>query len=154
MRATRPASMRPSPGVSGVIVVEGPFDLLAAQQWRLPFPCVALVGAHASRQQLFELMAFAAGRPIWLALDADPAGDAGAEHLRAALIAARYAGPLYRLRPPLDAKDFGEIAERPTARTALLHAFDHPENSASWDAGASGNSIQDTTMTRAVEVSS
>ena len=99
-------------------------------------------------------MAFAAGRPIWLALDADPAGDAGAEHLRAALIAARYAGPLYRLRPPLDAKDLGEIAGRPAARLALLHALDHPEQCASWDAGASGNSIQDTTMTRAVEVSS
>ena len=128
-RTSWPASVRTSLGSSGVIVVEGPFDLLAAQQWRLPLPCVALVGAHASRQQLFELMAFASGRPIWLALDTDTAGDAGAERLRAVLIASSYSGPLYRLRPPLDAKDFGDIAGRSAARTALLRTLTHPEDS-------------------------
>lgn len=153
-RTSRPVSMRPSPGISGVIVVEGPFDLLAAQQWRLPLPCVTLVGAHASRQQLLELMAFAAGRPIWLALDADPAGDAGAEQLRAALIAARYAGSLYRLRPPLGTKDFGEIAGRTAARAALMHLLAHPKTCAISPPGASESPAQDTTGKRAVEASS
>lgn len=112
--------------VCGVIVVEGPFDLLAAQQWRLPLPCVALVGAYASRRQITELIALAAGCPIWLALDADAAGDAGAEALRAALLAARYVGPVDRLRPPLDAKDFGELAGVGGARTAVARLLAHP----------------------------
>ena len=166
VRAAEPSVARPvehtsqsrqtqmSLGTTGVIVVEGPFDLLAAQQWRLPLPCVALVGAHASRQQLLELMAFAAGRPIWLALDADPAGDAGAEHLRAALISARYAGPIYRLRPPVDAKDFGDIAGRLDARAALLRLLAHPEQCAMIPAGASGSAARDTTRKHAAEGSS
>ncbi|MGH2501762.1 MAG: CHC2 zinc finger domain-containing protein, partial [Ktedonobacterales bacterium] len=112
--------------VSGVIVVEGPFDLLAVRQWRLPLLCVALVGAHASQRQMAELIALAAGRPIWLALDADAAGDAGADSLRSALVAARYAGPIYRLRPPLDAKDFGELTGVAGARMALLRMLSHP----------------------------
>lgn len=112
--------------MNGVIVVEGPFDLLAAQQWHLPIPAVALVGAHASRQQLTELIAFAAGRSIWLALDADAAGDAGAERLRSALVAARHPGPIYRLRSPLGAKDFGALAGVAAARIAVVRAVADP----------------------------
>jgi hypothetical protein len=140
-RTSGSASGQTSLGSSGVIVVEGPFDLLAAQQWRLPLPCVALVGAHASHQQLLELMDFAAGSPIWLALDADSAGDAGAEHLGAVLIAARYTDPLYRLRPPLEAKDFGEIAGWPAAKTALLRTIAHPEECAMISPGVSPNAF-------------
>ena len=44
-RTSRPTRHQTRSGVGGVIVVEGPFDLLVAQKWRLPLPCLALVGA-------------------------------------------------------------------------------------------------------------
>jgi hypothetical protein len=141
-QSAQPAQAWATSGASGIIVVEGPFDLLAAQQWRLPVPCVALVGAHPSRQQLTELITLAAGRPIWLALDADVPGDAGAERLRATLVAAHYTNPLYRLRPPLSAKDFGEIAGVSAARTMVLRELTYPLESTSASPAASEQSEQ------------
>ncbi len=127
---SRPVRSRALRDMNGVIVVEGPFDLLAAQQWRVPGPPVARVGAPTSHRQLTELITFAAGRPIWLALDADAAGDAGAERLRSALAAARYPGPIYRLRPPLGAKDFGALAGVAAARMAVVRTLTHPADCA------------------------
>lgn len=125
-RTSHPTRRQTRSVASGLIVVEGPFDLLAAQQLCLPLPSVALVGAYASRQQIAELIALGAGHPIWLALDADAAGDAGADALRAALVASGYAGLIYRLRPPLDAKDFGELAGVTGARMAVARLLTPP----------------------------
>lgn len=101
----------------GVLVVEGPFDLLTALVWRLPLPCVALVGTFANVQQAAELVALANGGPIWLALDADTAGEAGATRLRAQLSQAGYStAQIKSLHIPEQAKDFSEIIASPTAR--------------------------------------
>ena len=42
--------IRRSPN-AGVLIVEGPFDWLAALAWRLPVSCVALVGVYATERQ-------------------------------------------------------------------------------------------------------
>ncbi|MEO7073756.1 MAG: toprim domain-containing protein, partial [Ktedonobacterales bacterium] len=100
----------------GVVVVEGPFDLLTALAWCLPTPCVALVGTYANAQQAAEVMALAQGGPIWLALDADVAGDTGATRLQAQLALAGCGAQVRRLPIPEHAKDLSELVMSPTAR--------------------------------------
>jgi DNA primase len=68
--------------VSGdqVVVTEGPFDWLTAIQWGLP--AVALLGTHVSRSAAQMLAHF---RRVYLALDADEAGQRAASQIAAAL---------------------------------------------------------------------
>ena len=99
----------------GVLVVEGPFDLLTALVWRLPVRCVALVGTYANVQQVAEIVALANGGPIWLALDADAAGATGATRLQAQLSEAGCAAQIQWLHIPEHAKDLSEIVMSPSA---------------------------------------
>lgn len=118
-RATR--GLYHGPVRPGVVVVEGSFDLLTFLGWRLPMRCVALIGTFASTDQFRHLVALAAGGPIWIALDADLPGEAGAERLRKQL--ASYPHGVERLLPPFGAKDFAEVATVAGARERLLRAL-------------------------------
>jgi len=118
--------IRRSPN-AGVLIVEGPFDWLAALAWRLSVICVALVGVYATERQRAELLAIAGGRPIWIALDNDAAGDVGAKRLATQLsvqVDARV--HVRRLMLPLGAKDLGALAcltdarQRNVARQQLV----------------------------------
>jgi DNA primase len=112
--------IRRSPN-AGVLIVEGPFDWLAALAWRLPVTCVALVGVYATERQRAELLAIADGRPIWIALDNDAAGDVGAKRL-ATQLTARGDEPVRvrRLTLPLGVKDLGALASLTDARQRAL----------------------------------
>ena len=105
----------------GIVVVEGSFDFLTIVGWHIPIPCVALVGTHASPTQLRHLVALAEGGPIWIGLDADPPGEAGALRLAGQL--ASYPGEVKRLLPPHGAKDFAEVATAVGARESVLRAL-------------------------------
>lgn len=105
----------------GIIVVEGAFDLLTLLSWQVPIRCVALIGTHASAEQLAHLVALAAPGPIWLALDADAPGEAAVTHLNDQL--ARYPYGVERLAPPLGSKDFTEVATIPEARQTVLQTL-------------------------------
>lgn len=94
-----------------LLVVEGAFDALAVRALRIPVRCVALIGTHAGPKQRRELLQLAGGGPIWLAFDADTAGDAGAERLAAWLHANGYPTAIHRVRPPCGAKDLAELVE-------------------------------------------
>lgn len=107
----------------GVLVVEGFFDLLTVLGWRIPLTCVALAGTRPSAAGVDELCELAHGQPIWLGHDADAAGDEGAKQLAVLLERSGHAGPVRRLMPPLEAKDFSELARRPGGRAALLSAL-------------------------------
>lgn len=112
--------IRRSPN-TGVLIVEGPFDWLAALAWRLPVACVALVGVYATERQRAELLAIADGRPIWIALDNDAAGDVGAKRLATQLsvqVDARV--HVRRLMLPLGVKDLGALACLTDARQRNL----------------------------------
>lgn len=108
----------------GVLVVEGAFDALAVRTLRIPVRSVALIGTHAGPTQRRELLKLADGDSIWLALDADPAGDAGAKRLVTWLH--DYPGAIYRVRPPRGANDMAELIEVAgwrEARKALIDAL-------------------------------
>jgi DNA primase len=92
----------------GVLVVEGPFDWLTLVQWGLP--AVALVGTHVRREVLGELGGFAR---LYLALDADDAGRAGAAALRGAL------GPRAVPVALPGVKDVAELAPHPDGCAVL-----------------------------------
>lgn len=113
---------RPSrPLNAGVLIVEGPFDWLTALAWRLPVTCVALVGVYATERQRVELIALADGRPIWIALDHDAAGDVGAKRLATQLAAqGDERARVRRLALPLGAKDLGALACLSDARQRNL----------------------------------
>ena len=96
----------------GVLVVEGPFDWLTLVQWG--FPAVALVGTHVRRAVLGELGGFAR---LYLALDADDAGRAGAAALRGAL------GPRAVPVALPGVKDVAELAPHPGGRAVLAGAL-------------------------------
>ena len=112
--------IRRSPN-AGVLIVEGPFDWLAALAWRLPVTCVALVGVYATERQRAELLAVTGGRPIWVALDHDAAGDMGAKRLASQLSAQADAhAQVRRLTLPLGAKDLSALACLSDARQRNL----------------------------------
>lgn len=112
--------IRRSPN-AGVLIVEGPFDWLAALAWRLPVTCVALVGVYATERQRAELLAVTGGRPIWVALDNDAAGDMGAKRLASQLSAQADAhAQVRRLTLPLGAKDLSALACLSDARQRNL----------------------------------
>lgn len=102
---------RPQHRDRALLVVEGAFDALAVRALRIPVRCVALIGTHAGPTQRRELLQLASGGPIWLSLDADAAGDAGAERLGAWLNANGYPGAIFRVRAPCGAKDLAELVE-------------------------------------------
>jgi len=108
------------PRSRGIVVVEGPFDLLTAFAWRLPLPCVALVGTYANAQQLTEVVALANGGPIWLALDADNAGAAGSARLQTQLAHAGCGAQIRWLRIPEHAKDLSEVITSVAARRQIM----------------------------------
>ena len=96
----------------GALVVEGPFDWLTLVQWGLP--AVALVGTHVRRDVLGELGRFAR---LYLALDADDAGRAGAAVLREAL------GPRAVPVALPGVKDVAELALLPEGRAVFVDAL-------------------------------
>lgn len=144
-RATRPGGLRylslrlpvPLIGVvqvrgEEVLVTEGPFDRLVAEQWALP--AVALMGTHASRAAIARLSRF---RRVYLALDADAAGEHAAHTLREAL-----GERAVRLPLPAGAKDLGELAGRPQARAQVLAAL-HEAGSMAAAEAISGPALDD-----------
>jgi len=107
----------------GVLVVEGPFDLLTALVWRVPALCVALVGTYANARQAAELIALANGGPIWLALDSDAAGDVGVTRLQTQLALAGCGAQIRRLPIPDHAKDLSEIVASLGARHTVIRVL-------------------------------
>ncbi len=107
--------------VPGILVVEGALDYVVGTGWQLPVPCVALVGARASRSQrreLSELHALAGVAPILLALDADAPGRAATVSLTKQLHAEGL--PTLEVPPILQAKDLGDLAPQPGGRACFL----------------------------------
>lgn len=95
------------------VVVEGPFDYLVLRGWGLPV--VALLGAHPSRDTRAALGRF---RRLYLALDADNAGRAGAATLRDEF------GPrAVVVELPLGVNDPADLARTPGGRPAFLAAL-------------------------------
>jgi len=103
----------------GVLVVEGPFDWLTLVQWGLP--AVALVGTHVRREVLGELVGYAR---LYLALDADEAGRAGAAVLQEAL------GPRAVPVALPGVKDVAELALLPEGRAVFVDALRRREHAA------------------------
>jgi DNA primase len=96
----------------GVLVVEGPFDWLTLVQWGLP--AVALVGTHVRPEALQALGAVAR---LYLALDDDDAGRAGAAAIRKAL------GPRATLVALPGVKDVSDLAPRPDGPAVFAAAL-------------------------------
>lgn len=110
--------------VPALLVVEGALDYVAACDWHLSAPCVALTGTQASAAQLRDLMRVyeAAGRPpLLLALDADAAGQAAAAHLSEQL--RRRGMTIAALSMPPGAKDLADLAAQPGGRTRFRGAL-------------------------------
>jgi DNA primase len=95
-----------------VTVVEGPLDWLALRSWEVA--AVALCGARASPEALLGLRRF---DRLYLALDDDDAGHAGARQLAEALDA-----KTVRLMLPDGVKDVAELAVRPDGQALFLAA--------------------------------
>lgn len=101
-------------GAPAIIVAEGVVDLLVLAQWGIP--AVALAGTHASYEHLAALRRFAR---VYVALDADAAGQAAARVIAASL------APAARLVAiPDGAKDIADLAMQPDGRIALRRALD------------------------------
>jgi DNA primase len=96
----------------GVLVVEGPFDWLTLVQWGIP--AVALVGTRVRREALEELGGF---NRLYLLLDDDEAGRAGAAAIRQAL------GPRATLVTLPGVKDVAELAPRPEGPAVFADAL-------------------------------
>ena len=93
------------------VAVEGPFDWLVLQEWRLP--AVALTGGASGRRAVEALSRF---DRVYLALDSDAAGQQAAAELAAAL------GERARtVRLPEGVKDVAELGPRRDGR-AIFHA--------------------------------
>jgi hypothetical protein len=118
----RPHSQnRAGMAVPGILVVEGALDYVIGTGWKLPVPCVALVGTRASqsqRRELGELQTFAGGAPLLLALDADAPGRAATVCLAEQLC---FQGLfMLEIPPVLQAKDLGDLAPQPGGRACFL----------------------------------
>ena len=100
-----------------VILVEGAYDWLALRQWG--FPAMALCGTRVCAMALTALGRF---ETIYLALDADPAGQEAAAILEQALGARAH-----RLELP-GVKDVGQLAQHPNGRELFAGSLErwHP----------------------------
>lgn len=95
-----------------VCVVEGAFDWLTLQQWRVP--SVALLGTHVQPATIQALRRF---RQVHLVLDADPAGFEATGRLLEAL------GPI-AVQVPLDGvKDVADLATHPDGAARFSRAI-------------------------------
>jgi DNA primase len=98
---------------AAVVVVEGVMDLLILAQWGVP--AVALAGTHASAAHLAALRR---AERVYLALDADAAGQA------AAVVLAKALHPHSRLVTlPGGVNDVADLALRPTGCASFLRAL-------------------------------
>jgi DNA primase len=97
----------------GVCVVEGPMDLLALRLWGVPG--LALIGTAISPDKLALLDRF---ERLYLALDQDPAGDAGCARL-----AAHFGARVVRVRLPTGIKDVGDLARLPNGEDLFREAI-------------------------------
>jgi DNA primase len=96
------------------VLVEGVFDWLTLVQWG--FPALALVGTRARPDVLRALDT--RFRRLYLALDADEAGQEAAAAIEEAL------GPqAVRVRLPAGVKDVAELASRPNGRASFAGAL-------------------------------
>jgi len=95
-----------------VVVVEGPFDWLTLQRWH--YPSVALVGTHVRPAAVKALARF---ERIYLALDADQAGQTAAAEL------ARTLGERAVQVVLPGVKDVGELAMSPDGQGIFAHAL-------------------------------
>jgi DNA primase len=94
----------------GVILAEGPFDLLALHEWGYhdSYELLALLGTRFKRSWLLDFERFQQYDHILLATDQDDAGEAAAEDL-----AGLFPGRAVRLRWPAHYADVGELARLP-----------------------------------------
>jgi len=97
-----------------VVVTEGPFDWLTAVRWGLP--AVALLGTHVSRQAAQALARF---RRVYLALDADEAGQSAASQIAADL---RGRGVIVDL--PRGIHDLNDLGRLPDGREAFQRCLE------------------------------
>lgn len=105
----------------GILIVEGAIDYVLAKEWRLPVLCVALLGTHASRQQLQALVHLheVSGLPFLISLDADLPGRDATLHLLTQL-----AGLPARLFPELTiSKDVADLGTRSDGYARLTQAW-------------------------------
>ncbi len=106
----------PERSFEGLHLVEGPFDALALRE--IGVNAVAVCGT-ACPEWFLKRLAF---RKVWLAFDADAAGDK-ADTYAAEL--ARYGTTAYRLRPPDEGRDWGDYLQaggKEAVREAYLRA--------------------------------
>ncbi|MGI9145810.1 MAG: CHC2 zinc finger domain-containing protein [Chloroflexota bacterium] len=97
----------------GVCVVEGPMDLLALRLWGVPG--LALIGNSPRADQLALLEQF---ERLYVTLDQDAAGDAGAARL-----AAHLGHRVARVLLPSGIKDVGELAALPNGNELFCAAI-------------------------------
>jgi len=97
----------------GVCVVEGPMDLLALRLWAVPG--LALIGSAIPSDKLSLLDRF---ERLYLALDQDPAGEAGCARL-----AAHFGDRAVRVPLPMGIKDVGDLARRPNGDDLFREAI-------------------------------
>jgi DNA primase len=104
-----------------ILVVEGAMDYLIAHEWQLPVLCVALLGTHASQQQLQQLLHLhtVSALPLLLWLDADERGREGTMHLLKHLT-----GRPVSLMPEMAlVKDLADLGAHPSGYTRLQQAW-------------------------------
>jgi DNA primase catalytic core len=112
------AQQRP---LHGILILEGAIDYVLAQEWQLPFLCVALLGTHASRQQLQALLHLhdVSKLPFLVWLDADERGRLATLHLLKQL-----QGYPFALIPEIATiKDLADLGTRPDGYARFRQAW-------------------------------
>jgi DNA primase len=101
----------------GILVVEGPFDLLLLHEWGYgrQFELLALLGTQFKRRWLSHV---GPKDRLLLATDQDEAGEATAAEL-----AALFPGQTVRLRWPAEYEDVGDLARIPEGREIWARAL-------------------------------
>jgi len=101
----------------GIIVVEGPFDLLLLHEWGYwrRFELLALLGTQFKQRWLSHV---GPDDRLLVATDQDDAGEAAAAELMA-----HFPGQAVRLRWPEEYKDVGDLAGAPDGRKVWARAL-------------------------------
>jgi DNA primase len=104
----------------GILVVEGPFDLLLLHEWGYgrQFELLALLGTQFKRRWLSHI---GPRDRLLLATDQDEAGETTAAEL-----ADLFPGQTVRLRWPEEYEDVGDLARSPEGREIWARALDGP----------------------------
>ncbi len=115
----------------GIHVVEGALDYAVTQEWSLPLYNLALLGTHASRQQLSGLLWLherSGGLPFLLGLDEDEGGGVGTLHLLEQL----RGYPVRAIPGVALGKDLGGLAEHPDGYSWWRHALHATGEGGEW----------------------